>query len=88
MACTPETLRDVPLFALLDEEEMAVLAGQVELRRFAPRQRIYKVGDADGQAYVVVSGQVQVRTVDEDHQEVILDEPGPGEFFGFASMME
>lgn len=88
MACTPETLRDVPLFALLDEEEMAVLAGQVELRRFAPRQRIYKVGDAGGQAYVVVSGQVQVRTVDEDHQEVILDEPGPGEFFGFASMME
>ena len=27
-------------------------------------------------------------TVDEDQQEVIVDEPAPGEFFGFASMLE
>jgi uncharacterized membrane protein len=26
--------------------------------------------------------------VDEDHQEVIVDEPAHGEFFGFASMLE
>jgi CRP/FNR family transcriptional regulator, cyclic AMP receptor protein len=26
--------------------------------------------------------------VDEDHQEVVVDEPGTGEFFGFASMLE
>lgn len=88
MACKPEILKDVPLFALLDEEELAVLADQVELRRFAPRQRIYKVGDPCGQAYVVVSGVVQVTTVDEDHQEVVLDEPGRNDFFGFASMFE
>jgi CRP/FNR family cyclic AMP-dependent transcriptional regulator len=88
MACTPEALREVPLFALLDEEETAVLAGQVELKTFAPRQRIYKMGDASGQAYVMVSGAVQVTTVDEDHQEIIVDEPGHGEFFGFASMLE
>jgi len=37
---------------------------------------------------VMVSGRVQVTTVDEDHQEVIVDEPTYGEFFGFASMLE
>jgi uncharacterized membrane protein len=88
MSCDPEALRHVPLFALLDEEETAVLASQVELKRFAPRQRIYKIGDATGQAYVMVSGRVRVTTLDEDHQEVVIDEPQHGEFFGFASMLE
>ncbi len=88
MACNPEVLRHVPLFALLDDEETAVLAGQVELKKFAPRQRIYKIGDTGGQAYVVVSGRVQVTTVDQDHQEVVIDEPTLGEFFGFASMLD
>src|SRR5436190_20843629 len=88
MACTPEVLKRVPLFSLLDEEETAVLAGQVELKTFAARQRIYKMGDAGGQGYVMVSGRVGITTVDQDHQEVIVDEPGYGEFFGFASMLE
>ena len=88
MACNPEELKHVPLFALLDAEETAVLASQVELKRFAPRQRIYKIGDTEGHAYVMVSGRVRVTTVDEDQQEVVVDEPGHGEFFGFASMLE
>jgi len=88
MACNPEALKHVPLFALLDEEETAVLAGQVELKKFATRQRIYKTGDSSGQAYVMVTGRVRVTTVDEDNQEVVVDEPAHGEFFGFASMLE
>jgi CRP/FNR family transcriptional regulator, cyclic AMP receptor protein len=88
MACKPEILKDIPLFALLDDDEMAVLASQVELKHFAARQRIYKIGDPGGQAYVLVSGKVRVSTVDEDHQEVVVDEPACGEFFGFASMLD
>ncbi|HUO30435.1 MAG TPA: DUF1003 domain-containing protein [Bryobacteraceae bacterium] len=88
MACNPEVLQDVPLFALLDSDERAVLGSQVELKRFAPRERIYKMGDPGGRAYVVVSGKIRLTTVDEDHQEVIVDEPGHGEFFGFASMLD
>jgi uncharacterized membrane protein len=88
MECKPELLRNIPLFALLDNEEAAVLASQVELKIFAPRERIYKSGDAGAKAYVLISGKVSVSTVDEDQQEVIIDEPGSGEFFGFASMLE
>jgi CRP/FNR family cyclic AMP-dependent transcriptional regulator len=88
MACNPEVLKHVPLFALLDEDETAVLAGQVELKTFAARQRIYKMGDPGGQAYVMVSGLVRISTVDQDDQEVVVDEPAHGEFFGFASMLE
>jgi len=88
MACNPDTLKHVPLFALLDEDEAAVLAGQVEEKKFAPRQRIFKMGDPSGPAYVVVSGRVRLTTVDADNQEVVMDEPTHGEFFGFASMLE
>jgi len=88
MACKPELLRNVPLFALLDDEETAVLAGQVDIKTFAARQRIYKMGEPSPQAYILIAGRVRVTTVDEDHQEVVVDEPGKGEFFGFASMLE
>ncbi len=88
MSCNPEILKNVPLFALLDDEETAVLAGQVELKTFAPRERIYKIGDPGAQAYVLISGKVRVFTVDEDDQEVVVDEPAEGEFFGFASMLD
>src|SRR2546427_2409108 len=88
MSCDSQELKHVPLFALLDDEEAAVLASQVEKKTFAPRQRIYKIGDTDGHAYVMVSGKVRVTTVDEDQQEVVVDEPSHGEFFGFASMLE
>ena len=88
MTCNPEILHSVPLFSLLDQDETAVLAGQVELKHFSARQRIYKRGDAGGQAYVMLSGKVRVTNVDEDNQEVVVDEPAAGDFFGFASMLE
>jgi uncharacterized membrane protein len=36
----------------------------------------------------MISGAVQVTTIDEDHQDVVVDQPGRGEFFGFASMLD
>ena len=88
MPCKTEDLRQIPLFALLDDDEIAVLAAQVEVKKFAARQRIYKIGEPGKHAYVMMSGQVRVTTVDHDHQEVLVDEPRHGDFFGFASMLE
>ena len=88
MPSSPDVLRKVPLFALLDDDETAVLAAQVELKTFMPRQRIYRLGDPGDKAYVLVSGAVRVTTIDQDHQEVVVDEPRAGEFFGFASMLD
>jgi CRP/FNR family transcriptional regulator, cyclic AMP receptor protein len=88
MSCQPELLRSVPLFALLDDDETAVLASQVERKTFSARERIYKIGAPGGRAYVMISGKVRVSTVDEDGQEVVVDEPSAGQFFGFASMLE
>ena len=88
MTCKAEDLRQIPLFALLDDDEMAVLASQVDIKKFAPRQRIYKIGEPGKHAYVMMSGAVRVTTVDQDHQEVLVDSPSHGDFFGFASMLD
>jgi uncharacterized membrane protein len=88
MPCAPQELRHVPLFSLLDDDELAVLSQQVELRDFAAMQRIYKAGDPGTSAFVVLTGAVDVTLVDEDGQEVVFSSPRHGDFFGFASMLE
>jgi uncharacterized membrane protein len=88
MACNVKLLESVPLFSLLDNDEKAVLAEHVDLKTFAARQRIYKQGDLSGRGYVVVSGAVRVTAIDEDRQEVVMEEPRVGDFFGFASMLD
>ena len=88
MPCAAEELRQVPLFSLLDDDELNVLAAQVEIREFAANQRIYKTGEQSERAYVVLAGAVEVTLLDEDGQEVIFSTPHHGEAFGFASMLE
>jgi uncharacterized membrane protein len=88
MPCDPDELRHVPIFELLDDDEARLLAARVEVRRFAPRQRIFKEGEPAAHAYVVMSGTIRVTTTDEDQQEVLVDEPAHGDFFGFASMLQ
>src|SRR5512138_1008514 len=88
MSCQPSILKQAPFFALFDDDELAVLSAQVDLRTFAPTQRIYKLGDPAGTAYVLISGAVRVTTIDEDQQEVVFDEPAGGDFFGFASLLD
>jgi uncharacterized membrane protein len=87
MPCDPSELEEIPIFSLLDAEERAVLAQHVELRRFAPRQRIYRVDDPGAKAYIVRRGKVQVSIIDEDNQELVIDTPGPGDMFGLSSML-
>jgi CRP/FNR family transcriptional regulator, cyclic AMP receptor protein len=88
MTYTADELSHVPLFSLLDKDELAILTQQVEMREFAPRQRIYKAGEQSKSGFVVMSGAVRVTLLDEDGQEVVFSEPQHGDFFGFASMLE
>ena len=88
MACDHELLKAVPLFSLLDEEERAVLAQHVELRHFVRGHRIFRIGDPAGAGYIVTEGSVRITMIDNDQQEVTIDEPATGGFFGFASLLD
>jgi CRP-like cAMP-binding protein len=65
MPSTADELRHVPLFSLLDDDELTVLAQQVEVHEFAARQRIYKAGDPGTSAFVVLDGVERVPLIDE-----------------------
>jgi CRP/FNR family cyclic AMP-dependent transcriptional regulator len=88
MPCNADELRHIALFSLLDDDELNVLAQQVEMRDFAAKQRIYKTGEKTGRAYVVMSGAVEVTLIDEDGQDVVFAAPTHGDVFGLASMLD
>jgi uncharacterized membrane protein len=88
MPCPIHELKHVPLFSLLDEEELEVLASQVEMREFETGRRIYKAGEMSHTAYVMIEGAVRVVLIDEDGQEVLFSAPHHGDIFGFASMLD
>lgn len=82
-----EILAEVPLFALLDEPERAELAKRVELVDFPEGAVIFKVGDPGDSMYVLASGEVQLSVKTKTGEEMFLERPGAGDFFGEISLL-
>jgi len=81
-------LRNVPLFAGLDEERLSALA-RVTLRTgFGRNTTIIAAGDPTDSLYIVISGRLKVLMGDEQGREVILCILGPGEFFGEMGLLD
>jgi len=75
-------LRNVPLFAMLPENQLAVLTSVVS-RRSCPRgTTIIAAGDVTDSLYVVISGTLKVTMSDDTGREIILTMLGPREYFG------
>jgi uncharacterized membrane protein len=88
MATTAEMLAEVPLFALLDDQERAVLAERVEVVRFAAGDTIFNVGDPGDSMYVLKSGDVEVLVKTKTGETVYLEKPTAGDFFGEISLLD
>lgn len=83
-----DTLRGVPLFRELADDELGRVAGVARERTY-PRNSMILFEDDPGDAlYVVVGGQVKVVLIGEDGREVILSVLGPGDFFGEMSLID
>ncbi|MCX7142726.1 MAG: cyclic nucleotide-binding domain-containing protein [Proteobacteria bacterium] len=81
-------LRNVPLFAGLDEAHLGVLAHMILRNRFARGQTIISAGDTTDSLYIVISGRLKVLMRDEQGREVILAILGSGEFFGEMGLLD
>jgi CRP-like cAMP-binding protein len=83
-----QTLRGVPLFAHLGDEELSRVAGAVRERTY-PRNSVIVFEDDPGDAlYIVAGGQVKVVLIGEDGREVILAVLTQGDFFGEMSLID
>lgn len=81
-------LRNVPLFAVLDEFQLRSLANMMS-RKSAPKNRtIIKAGDPTDSLYIVIAGRTKVQMSDDEGKEVILSVLGPGDFFGEMGLLD
>ncbi len=85
---TADLLAEVSLFALLDEQERSLLAERVETVKFEDGEIVFNVGDPGDSMYVVTSGEVQLSVKTKTGEEMFLESPGPGEFFGEISLLD
>jgi CRP/FNR family transcriptional regulator, cyclic AMP receptor protein len=88
MATDAVLLADVGFFKLLDDDERAVLAQQVEHRTIPGGTTIFREGDPGGIMYVIRSGKVELWVYDEDRQRVVLANFEEGDFFGELSLLD
>lgn len=84
----PGMLRNVPLFAVLDEAQVAALAGVMVRRSFLKNRTVMQAGDPTDSLYIILNGRTKVQMADDEGKEVILAALGPGEFFGEMGLMD
>jgi len=81
-------LRNVPLFANLDEQQLGVLARAVVRKNVGRNAKVIGAGDPTDSLYIVINGRLKVLMGDEQGREVILSILGPGEFFGEMGLLD
>jgi len=81
-------LRNVPLFAGLDETQLKVLARVIVRTSFGRNTTIIRAGDPTDSLYIVINGRLKVLIGDEQGREVILSFLGPGEVFGEMGLLD
>jgi CRP/FNR family transcriptional regulator, cyclic AMP receptor protein len=83
MSAPTETLRNVPLFAELDERELDQLARQMHERRFPEGADVTSEGAGGAGFFIIAEGNADV-TVAGEHRASI----GPGDFFGEIALID
>jgi CRP/FNR family cyclic AMP-dependent transcriptional regulator len=81
-------LADVPLFALLDEQERADLAQQLDEVNFTKGQIVFNYNDPGGAMYVIRSGEAEVFFKNDTGERIVLESPSAGDFFGELSLLD
>ncbi len=88
-ADTRTLLRNVAIFAHLDDATLTGLARFAESRQFAPGAIVVGQDDPGEALYVLVSGKVKVALYGESGREIILSLfRTPGDFFGEMSLLD
>jgi uncharacterized membrane protein len=83
-----DILREIPLFSLLDQEEMRVLANNLDERDYSAGQMIIQQGDPGSTMFVVARGKVELFLRDRGDQRVTIATVEPGDLFGELSLLD
>jgi CRP/FNR family transcriptional regulator, cyclic AMP receptor protein len=80
-------LREVALFSEMDEQEVSEIRTLMDELKFKAGQIIVREGETGDLFYIITDGEVRVTIQDAGGNEIVLQELGPGGFFGELSML-
>lgn len=83
-----ELLRRVPLFAELEEDELARFSQVAIPRTFPAGTRVFHEGDESDACYIVRSGSFRITREHPDGRAITLATFGRGEIFGELAMLD
>lgn len=81
-------LRGVPIFADIDEHELAKIARVGARKKYKKGSIILLEEEAGTALFVIVSGKVKIVRTDDEGREVILSILGESDFFGEMSIID
>lgn len=83
-----DLLRKVPLFAELDQGELASIAALASSIEIPAKSMVVQEFDIGDSMYVILEGEVKVSTFSAEGREVVLALLGKGSFFGEMSLLD
>ena len=83
-----ELLKNLPLFADLDDEELVEIWNHVQTRSYKKGNIILFEEDPGDSLFIIKEGKVKITRLSEEGREVILSILGEGEFFGEMSILD
>ena len=83
-----ETLRESPLFANLNEDEMEMIAELCKEKIIEPGKIIFQEGDIGDSLYIVDDGQVEILRNDPNGESKAIATINKGDFFGEMSLID
>lgn len=88
VSMSTDALRSIPLFADLDEADLAQIAEASVVRTFSKNSIVITEGDISSSLYVILDGEVKVYVGDDDGRINIVNRLGPGDYFGELSLID
>lgn len=88
MSADVTMIGEVPIFALMDEEEREALAQMMDCREFKAGQTTFEYGDRGAEIYIVRSGQVEIYVENTDGEKVVLAKNERGDVIGEISFLD
>ena len=81
-------LGKLPLFSGLSDSELSKLTARSRTKSFRPHSYILHEGDDSDSLYIILSGSVDILVTDSDGRELVINDQGPGEYFGELALFD
>ncbi len=83
-----DELRCCKILGDLDDRELAEVAKVATVEKRGAGSRVITEGTEAAALYLLREGKVEVRMTSRDGHEVVIDELGPGELFGWSAVLD